>query len=952
MEPPHKTIKGPNTYNIRVLLALGWLTGAVALLFYNLWNALRTQIWLHKQRKELPVEFRHYVDSFFSAHGVKHIPNVWLINGINQPFVWGLVRGSIYLPADLLNFQDSKSWASLLGHELSHVIRFDAMVHTLQIFAQVVFWFHPFVWWANRKIRTEREKCCDEMAIVSLHALPEDYSEAIVEVLAVKYESIRPVPSLAVAGPVKNIEERIRTMLRPGKKFYKHPSLIVATVVLLIAFLTVPTALVLTARAAEDATENEAESVKLLHQAAAKGDLEQVKLLISKGANVNEKDEKGWTPLHTVSYNEPYKAADIVEVLIAKGANVDVKDVSGRTPLHVAASKGTVIFKLLVAKGANVNARDKRGNMPFHSAAGGQYISEGHLKLLIAKGADINARNDRGFTPLHFAAFTRKRHDKVVEYLLANGANINTKGRYGNTPLIVCAARNRKETVELLLEKGAVPNHKNDKGMTAFFAATINGNKEVVELLLDRGADVNSTQWSGWSALHYAARAGKNDIVKLLIDKGADVNAKNVRGETPAHLAAVQNHKDTVKLLISRGADVSTIQLAAYIGDITKVNSFIEKGISVNAQDGYWLTPLHAAAGAGQKDVAEFLISKGALVNANAFAEEGPKGPGTPLHYATDGGSKEVTELLISKGAFIDARNRNKETPLHLAAKKGYSDLAKLFVTKKADVTVKTQDGWTPLHFAADNGHKDIVALLIENGADINAKSNEPKGTPLFYAARSGHKGVIKLLIDKGATISEIDDLLYYMCQYQHKDLVEFFIQKGANVNSEADYWAYAPALYLLWDSKSINKWDKVKIADSNQPDIFKLLLDNGANPNAKGRADWSLLHYASETEGYIDMARMLLDKGANPNIRESIGQTPLHLAAEPGFKAIVELLISRGADVNVKDEYGRTPLWYAEDHGSNAVYGYRDTPPTSAVKLAKKEVAELLRKHGAKESR
>ncbi|MFB0553585.1 MAG: M56 family metallopeptidase, partial [Phycisphaerae bacterium] len=309
MEPPPKTIEGPSTYNIRVWLAIGWLTGAVALLFYNLLNALHTQIWLQRQRKALPVKFRHNVESFFSAHGMKHIPNVWLINGMNQPFVWGLVRGSIYLPADLLNFQDSKSWASLLGHELSHVIRFDAIIHTLQIFAQVVFWFHPFVWWANKKIRAEREKCCDEMTIVSLHALPEDYSEAIVDVLAVKYESIRPVPSLAVAGPVKNIEERIKTMLRPGKKFYKHPSLVAATIVLLLALLTVPTALVLTARAETKAGASQ------LHQAAAAGDLERVKLLISNGANVNEKDEKGWTPLHTASYNDPYKAADIAEVL-------------------------------------------------------------------------------------------------------------------------------------------------------------------------------------------------------------------------------------------------------------------------------------------------------------------------------------------------------------------------------------------------------------------------------------------------------------------------------------------------------------------------------------------------------------------------------------------------------------------------------------------------------------
>jgi len=93
------------------------------------------------------------------------------------------------------------------------------------------------------------------MAIARLGAKAKDYSSAIVNILIAEHESTRPVPSLAVAGPVKNIEERIKTMLRPGKKFYKRPSLIVATIVLLIALITVPTAIVLTAQAESKTTE-------------------------------------------------------------------------------------------------------------------------------------------------------------------------------------------------------------------------------------------------------------------------------------------------------------------------------------------------------------------------------------------------------------------------------------------------------------------------------------------------------------------------------------------------------------------------------------------------------------------------------------------------------------------------------------------------------------------------
>ena len=247
--PSPKVTKRPARYDIRAWLAIGWIAGVFALSSYYLLNALRTQILLQKQRKALPSESVGNIESFFMAHGVRHVPHIWLLDRISQPFVWGLVRGSIYLPTKLVDRKQAKFQASLLGHEFSHMIRLDAMINSLQVIALTVFWFHPFVWWANRKIRAEREKCCDEMTIARFNALPEEYGEAIVETLATEHESIRPVPALAVAGPLKNIEERIEIMLRPGKKFYRRPSLTAAAGVLLIALLAVPTTVVLTAKA-------------------------------------------------------------------------------------------------------------------------------------------------------------------------------------------------------------------------------------------------------------------------------------------------------------------------------------------------------------------------------------------------------------------------------------------------------------------------------------------------------------------------------------------------------------------------------------------------------------------------------------------------------------------------------------------------------------------------------
>jgi beta-lactamase regulating signal transducer with metallopeptidase domain/Leucine-rich repeat (LRR) protein len=229
-------------------LGFGWVVGVAVFAVFGVIKALRTNLWLCRQRKPLPAKLQSGIEDLFSGFDLKTLPKIWLLEGISQPFVWGLLRGSIYLPADFVKVDNAEHRKGVLGHELSHILRFDAAVNCLQVIAQAIFWFHPFVWWANKRIRAEREKCCDEMAIARLGAKVRDYSIAIVNILVEEHESTRPVPSLAVAGPVKNIEERIKTMLRPGKKFYKRPSLVAVTVALLIALVTIPTALVLTAR--------------------------------------------------------------------------------------------------------------------------------------------------------------------------------------------------------------------------------------------------------------------------------------------------------------------------------------------------------------------------------------------------------------------------------------------------------------------------------------------------------------------------------------------------------------------------------------------------------------------------------------------------------------------------------------------------------------------------------
>ncbi|MHC4604697.1 MAG: ankyrin repeat domain-containing protein, partial [Planctomycetota bacterium] len=124
----------------------------------------------------------------------------------------------------------------------------------------------------------------------------------------------------------------------------------ISILLLLVSFSPVPTF----------ASANVGKTTEALQQAARDGDIEHVRLLIARGADVNAKDNSGWTPLHQAA-GGGHK--DIVELLIEKGADVNAKDNKlGMTPLHWAAGTGrSEVAELLIARGAEVNAQDKDG---------------------------------------------------------------------------------------------------------------------------------------------------------------------------------------------------------------------------------------------------------------------------------------------------------------------------------------------------------------------------------------------------------------------------------------------------------------------------------------------------------------------------------------------------------------------------------------------------------------
>ncbi|MFQ6035973.1 MAG: ankyrin repeat domain-containing protein [Sedimentisphaerales bacterium] len=308
----------------------------------------------------------------------------------------------------------------------------------------------------------------------------------------------------------------------------------------------------------------EGKPTKSLLDAVLAGDVEQVQLNISAGANVNAKDAMGYTPLF---YAAQSGRNEVAELLITGGANVNVKDRTGNTPLHYAAVGGHYeVCKLLLSRGANAGARNLMGGTPMAMAK-----AEGHQEIV-----ELLSEYESGEFDIELAEpILRSELSKATESLFAavyagdanqvklyisQGADVNAKNRQTWTPLHVALWDGHKAVAEQLIAKGAAVNAKDKRGYTPLHFAAIKGRTESAELLIAKGADVNVKNRAGQTPLHLAADYGHKDAIELLIAKGADINVQ-AGSENALSLARKKRHQEIVELLLKHGAKEPTLNL-------------------------------------------------------------------------------------------------------------------------------------------------------------------------------------------------------------------------------------------------------------------------------------------------------------------------------------------------------------------------------------------------------
>jgi beta-lactamase regulating signal transducer with metallopeptidase domain len=126
---------------------------------------------------------------------------------LDVPVVAGWLRPVVVLPISAITGLSQAQLGAVIAHELAHIRRYDAFVNLFQVAVETLLFYHPAVWWLGKRIRTEREHCCDDAA-VAVCGSPVLYARA----LALLAET-KPAPQLAMALDGGPLVERVARLL-------------------------------------------------------------------------------------------------------------------------------------------------------------------------------------------------------------------------------------------------------------------------------------------------------------------------------------------------------------------------------------------------------------------------------------------------------------------------------------------------------------------------------------------------------------------------------------------------------------------------------------------------------------------------------------------------------------------------------------------------------------------
>ena len=254
------------------------------------------------------------------------------------------------------------------------------------------------------------------------------------------------------------------------------------------------------------------------------------------------------------------KDLDKLDKMLAEGADINMKDERGWTPLYYAVEYSDLeAVKVLMERGANRYATCNTSSNPFHESI--VYGKHSIIQYFIAKGTKLFFENPStpklAETELMWETLLSGKQHATIGFL-RDGVSPFVTDLYNDTMLTHAAAMGYAPVVKELIERGLDVTHTSRLLYNVFDVAAMNNHVDCMELLCEAGSDINHVGANGMSALMYAAHLASVDSTIWLLEHDADssqisANGMNVIDWAIAGSVYKHGNHELVKLLDAKG---------------------------------------------------------------------------------------------------------------------------------------------------------------------------------------------------------------------------------------------------------------------------------------------------------------------------------------------------------------------------------------------------------------
>jgi len=628
------------------------------------------------------------------------------ISEVKVPITWGTRHPTIMLPAVASAWPADRVKAAIL-HEMAHVRRFDCLLHIAAGIVCAIYWFHPFVWLAARKMRQESETACDDLVVLA--GIPaHDYARHLLDVaMSARNQGRIGLGAVAMAQTPK-VEGRLRTVLAEG--LARRPVTRRTVIGGLVLMLACALPLASFRLAAKDTESREPSSaVQRLSTGAV---VKLIGITYASGEGKTAWNISGAAVPNPVQARSDGSISPIEQRWKSRQFIFQITGISAEADYLVTATASTSSISSIDNKVKGQTYLRFIPNFPSDAATG-------DIRMGVADG---------------------KWETAMTEYRaggnLQGGSEGNGEYKISFLPPDTSGPRVSFTVNDTLEGKSrriiALDNNGNRIAPSSASEST-SGNLHKIHTTFDVSSiqDIKQVQfqtrpykWVEFHNIPLQPRSGpasatfRTSPTAVSPDKSpkAAIIAAVEKDDLPAVKSLLAQHVNPRTWL---GNNSIILDSAIATGDVAMVKLLVEAGAKIDDYDPVWHDgSLVSAAISEVPEITKILVENGARVNHKGSNNW------TALTWAAINNHVEAMRILINHNADIDTRGSYNRTPLMMAAQRGKVEAMQLLLQRHARINLKDTDGKTALDYAREEAGGGITAnasptvkLLLAAGA-------------------------------------------------------------------------------------------------------------------------------------------------------------------------------------------------------------------------------------------